>query len=207
MTQPAEAYARVLRQLLPRGPAWELEPEDLRSKVLLAIGDELARAEARGEEFIEEVDPRTTLALLGEWERAVGLPDDITTEIPATVTERRIAVLQKLLARGGASRQYFIDLAALSGFIVTISEYTPLVARAGRLRAGDRLYGTDWAYAWKVNVDLSSPALEGWTGTQIRFRAGQGRAGDRLNSWNGPVLQLLFELRKPAHTIVLFEYT
>jgi uncharacterized protein YmfQ (DUF2313 family) len=206
VSQGAEAYARMLRQLLPTGPAWEIEQDDVRAKLLLAMGEELARVEARGEDLLEELDPRTSLELLTEWERAVGLPDAIVTEIPASVTERRIAILQKLLARGGASPAYFIELAQVSGFIVTITEYTASVARAGRLRSGDRIYGPAWAYAWKVNVSLSSPALEGWAGSSIIFRSGQGRAGDRLKSWNGPVLEAFIRLRKPAHTIVLFSY-
>jgi uncharacterized protein YmfQ (DUF2313 family) len=92
------------------------------------------------------------------------------------------------------------------GFLVTITEYTADVARVGTFRTGSRLYGPAWAYAWKVVVDTSSPALEGWIGQSVWFRTGTGRTGERLRSWNGPVLEAVIRLRKPAHTIVLFEY-
>lgn len=203
----ASAYKRQLLQLLPRGAAWEIELGDVRDKFLEAIAQELARVEARGVDLFNEGDPRTALEMLPDWEQAVSLPDSIVTEIPASVTERRIAILTKLLARGGASPQYFIDLAAVMGFLITITEYTSSVARSGRLRSGDRIYGTAWAYAWKVNVDLSSPALDGWAGASIIFRSGTGRSGGRLRSWNGPVLEAVIRLRKPSHTVVLFSYS
>lgn len=206
MSHPAEAYARMLRQLLPTGSAWEMEVGDVRYNMFLAMGRELARIEARAEDLLDEIDPRTSLELLPEWERAVGLPDEIVTSIPATVPERRIAIMQKLLARGGASRQYFIDIAAASGFNITITEYTASVARVGTFRVGQRLYGTAWAYTWLVTVSTSSPALAGWLGQSVFFRVGQGRVGERLRSWNGPVLEALFRLLKPAHTIVQFTY-
>jgi uncharacterized protein YmfQ (DUF2313 family) len=200
----AEAYARQLQQLLPRGPAWEMETTDVRWKLLLGFAEEFVRVESRGEDLIDEVDPRTALELLPEWETAVSLPDDIVTEIPSTVTERRIAIITKLLARGGASRAYFIALAATMGFLVTITEYSSSVFRVGH-RVGQRLYGPAWAYAWQVNVSLSSPALEGWAANEIIFRVGH-RVGNRLRNWNGPVLEALFRKLKPAHTVVLFSY-
>jgi uncharacterized protein YmfQ (DUF2313 family) len=209
MSQSAAAYARVLRQLLPTGPAWIIEPDDVRAKALLAMAEELARLDARGDQLIEEMDPRTTLELLGEWERAVGLPDDVVTEIPATITERRIAVLQKLTASGGQSRQYFIDLAATSGFNVTITEYFKDVAaaRCGTMRCGlFRVYSTDAAFVWQVNVDLSSPGLAGGLQPSVWFRCGIWRCGERLRSWNGPILEDIIRRYAPAHTTVLFVY-
>lgn len=201
----AEAYARQLRGLLPRGSIWPRELDSTLRKLLLAIGDELARVEGRGEDVLREAVPTTALETLEDWERVFGLPDECVEEIPETVNERRFAILGKLVATGGASRAYFIDLAAALGFTITISEYT--VARVGIFRSGDRLYGEAWAYAWLVNADLSSPALEGWSGQSVLFRSGLGRSGDRLASWNGPALECFFRRSAPAHTVVLFEYS
>lgn len=206
MSQPTEVYARMLKQLLPRGAAWELEPDDVRSKVLQAIADPLARVDARADQLMEEIDPRTALELLPEWERAVRLPDEIVTEIPLTVPERRIAVLQKLIPRGGQSRQYFIDLADISGFIVTITEYAPLVALCGRMSCGDPLYSDDWAFVWQVDVDLSSPGLAGGLQPAVWAECGTMNCGDLLRSWNGPILEAVIRRAAPAHTIVYFTY-
>lgn len=205
MSYSAANFATALRQLLPRGPAWEMEPDDVRSKVLLALGTELARFDSRADELKEEADPRTALVLLSAWEALVGLPDDVVTEIPSTVTERRIAILAKLIARGGQSRQYFIDLAASLGFNVTITEYSKQVARVGQLRIGERLYGGQWAFVWQVNVDLSSPALSGWARDVVIMRVGD-RVGSRLRSWNGTLLEAWIQKHKPAHTLVYFVY-
>jgi uncharacterized protein YmfQ (DUF2313 family) len=207
MSQPAEVYARMLKQLLPRGAAWELEPGDVRTQVLQAIADALARVDARADELMEEIDPRTSLELLEDWERLVGLPDDVVTEIPSDIIQRRIAIITKLLARGGASRAYFIGLAAAMGFLVTITEYGPLVARVGKLRVGERIYGSSWAYVWQVNVDLDSPALSGWAPTVEVLRVGIGRVGQRLRSRSGTLLEGVFRKLKPAHTIVQFSYS
>lgn len=203
----AEAYAHQLRQLLPRGAAWVMESTDNRWKLLLGLAEELARVHGRSEDLLKEIDPRTALELLPEWEELVGLPDEIVTSIPATVVERRIAIMQKLLARGGQSRAYFIELAAASGFLATIIEYTSSVARVGRFRCGDRLYGVGWSFTWRMNVSLSSPALEGWASTVVWLRTGSGRCGNRLRGWNGPVLQLVIRRAAPAHTTVLFTYS
>lgn len=199
------SYARQLKALLPRGAVWKLEPESELSKLLTALAQELARVDGRAEDVVNEWDPRTALELLSDWEEMLGLPDDVFTEIPASVGERRTNILSRLLARGGASHQYFIDVAAVLGFTITISEYT--VSRSGTLKSGDPIYGIAWAYAWLVTVDLSSTALEGWEGQTILFRSGQSVSGDPIRSWNGPYLEALFRKLKPAHTLVLFEYS
>lgn len=209
MSQSPESYARALKQLLPRGAAWEMELTDVRAKLLLGIADTLARVEARGEDLVRESDPRTALELLADWERAVGLPDEVVTSIPLSVTERRIAVLQKLVPSGGQSRQYFIDLAAVSGFNVTITEYGGDVAaaRCGTARCGlSRLFSTDAAFQWTVNVDLSSPGLAGGLQPSVWARCGIARCGDRIRSWNGPILEAVVRRAAPAHTTVLFTY-
>lgn len=210
MSLPVEVYARMLRQLLPTGQAWEIEPGDVRSGALLAIAEELARVDARGDQLVEEADPRTALELLPEWEQLVGLPDDVMTEIPATITERRIAVLQKLTASGGQSRQYFMDLAAVSGFVVTITEYFADVdaARCGTMRCGlFRVQDVDTSFVWQVNVDLTSPGLAGGLQPSVWMQCGVWRCGERLRSWNGPILEDIIRRYAPAHTTVLFSYS
>lgn len=197
----------MLRQLLPTGAAWEIEAGDVRYRALLAIAEELARIDARGEQLIEEADPRTALELLGEWERAVGLPDDVVREIPLTITERRIAILQKLTASGGQSRQYFIDLASASGFNVTITEYGASVSRCGVARCGlASTYEETAIFFWQVNVDLSSPALAGGLQPSVWAQCGVARCGTRIRSWNGPILEAIIRRYAPAHTTVLFTY-
>lgn len=89
----AEAYARMLKALLPPGRLWRLDADSNLSKVLLASGDELERIDQRGRDLIEESDPRTTDELLPDFERMLELSSDGTTN------ERRARVVAHLLRR------------------------------------------------------------------------------------------------------------
>lgn len=204
------SYARQLKSLLPPGPIWDFSPESTLTKLLTALAQELARVDGRAVDLVDEWDPRTALELLPDYEALLGLPDEVVTEIPLTVPERRIVILGRLLARGGASRQYFIELASTYGFNVTITEYFETVnaARCGTMRCGlFRVYDAEAAFVWQVNVDLSSPGLAGGLEPSVWFRCGIWRCGERLRSWNGPVLEDIIRRYSPAHTTVLFVYS
>lgn len=172
-----EAYARQLKQLLPRGMLWNLEPDAMMSKLLLGVSEELARIDARGVDLLDEWDPSTASETLEDWERAL----DITPPDGATEDERRVAVAAKYIARGGQTPAYFISLAAALGFTVTITEVPP--------------------HRWRVNV-LETP----YTVRVQSFRAGASRAGDRLRSWTVPELEDQINEAKPAHSRALFVY-
>jgi uncharacterized protein YmfQ (DUF2313 family) len=195
----AAAYARALKALLPPGRLWKKDLDSVLSKLFLAIGDEFARIDERVHELLDEHDPRTTLELLEEWEDMLGLPDECLEETPETINERRAAIVSKYTAQGGQSADYYVQLAAALGYTVTISEY--VVARSGRLRSGDRIYGTAWAFAWLVTID----GYEAETNTI--FRSGTGRAGDRLRGYDELDIECIFERVAPAHTVVLFNYS
>lgn len=184
-TYSVEAYARQLKELLPRGAAFLREPASWTSKVLLGIAEELARVDSRGRDLLEEWDPRTTEELLEDWERVLGLPDE-GEALGATLEERRLAVVQKLVARGGQSRAFFVALALSIGFVVTITEFHADVLRVG-FRVGDRVYGTAWSHAWQVDVDLAAST------------SAVGYASDLLEAAIGRA--------KPAHSTVIFVYT
>jgi uncharacterized protein YmfQ (DUF2313 family) len=146
-------HSRALRQLLPPGRVWRLEAESWIWKTLLAVSDEFRWVSSRAEDLVEETDPRTATETIEEWEEMLSLPDERVTEIPATLAERRIAITQKFVARGGQSPAYFIALALACGYVVTISNYTASLFRSGVGRSGDRLYGAFWAYSFLMTVD------------------------------------------------------
>jgi len=178
------AYARQLKQLLPQGAAWLLESGSVVSRTMLALAEELARVDARGSDLVEESDPRTATETLDAWERMLGLPDEAILTIPATDAERRLAVTQKLLTLGGQSAAFYIALADVCGYVVTIDDtYGLTVARAGRARAGDRVRSVEWAHVWEVTV--SPPA------------------GTALSTTE---LEAIIRRAAPSHTVVLFTY-
>lgn len=73
----ADAYAAALEQMLPPGDALPRGDSFLRD-LLDALAQEFARVESAALNLFDELDPRTTLQLLPDWERVLGLPDDCT---------------------------------------------------------------------------------------------------------------------------------
>ncbi len=116
----ASDYRTQLRALLPRGLAWTCEPGGILDGLMAAIADGLARLHGAAAALIAEVDPRTSTALLADWERVTGLAAG-----DLTVAQRRTAVLAQLRATGGQSPAYFVSVAAGLGYTITITEFRP----------------------------------------------------------------------------------
>lgn len=222
-----EAYARQLKALLPRGPVWLDGWKNERSlltvagtvaeplttyrvrtrihQVMMALAEELVRVEQRGADLVEESDPRTADETLDSWERMLGLPDDIVTEIAATAAERRRAILVKLVGRGGQNAAFFEGLALLAGYVAHVYDMTGAPVLRSGFRSGDRCYGLVWDTMWPI------------------LRSGF-RSGDRCygvvwaHAWimyvNPPAgvalthAQLEGYVRRaaPAHSVVIFVY-
>ncbi|KXV50241.1 phage tail protein [Gluconobacter albidus] len=188
----AEDFRQALLRLLPRGAIWSRERDALPSMLATVWGKTFARNSDRASDLLTEAFPETTVELLEEWEKTTGLPDPCAGESP-TLSLRRSQVVARLTDGGGSSIAYYIAFAAALGFQITISEYAP--ARADIFRAGDPVYGSDWAFGWTVNA----PGY-----TKQYYLAGLGAAGEPLMSWGNAVLNCEITSRCPAHTIVLF---
>jgi uncharacterized protein YmfQ (DUF2313 family) len=183
----AAAHARVLKALLPPGRLWNLLPDSIISKLFLAFGDEFSRVDTRGAALIEETDPRTATETLPEWEAMLGLPDEDIVTVPSTDAERRLAITQKFIRRGGQSPAYFLTLVAAAGYTGanSITEgYVATVARSwGGTRCNDKLRGGEWAHVWEVNV-TPPPGV----------------------ALSHAELEAVIRRAAPAHTVVLFNY-
>lgn len=146
-------YAGLLQDLLPQGKAWPRDADATLTKLLTGLAEELARVETRAQDLVREADPQTTVEMLADWERQLGLPGSCVT-VEQTETERRNAVIAKLRHTGGQSRQFFIDLASTLGATITVDEF--LVTRFGD-RFGRRFNGPEWAYVWRVISEAAGP--------------------------------------------------
>lgn len=196
MTTTAQ-YLALLQNLLPPGAAWPREDDADLTKILTAMADEFARIHCRALELFEEADPRTTLELLGDWERVLGLPDDCTAAAD-TIQERRSAVLQRLTSLGGQSVAYFIGVAEALGYDgVEIEEYRPF--ECGASECGDPLNGpSSVRHEWRVAVP--DPRV-------TDFRCGESECGDPLGDIDrADDLECLLTRLKPAHTDLIFSY-
>lgn len=180
-------YLKQLQALLPTGLAWPKNPVAKLTALLQAWGDEFARVDTLTDALAEESDPRTTNALLPDWERVAGLPDPCVT-LAQSLAQRRSALRSKLTATGGQSRAYFIAMLADMGFPgATIDEY-PSAGLANQ-------------FEWRINIS-------GVTSAAIPMRC-TSVCTVRLNDW-GNTYTTFIECRinryKPAHTKALFAY-
>lgn len=106
----AEAYARMMRGLLPRGRAWETRPGQFLFQLLLGAADELARVSLRVIALLDEADPRTAVETLPDYERNLRLTG-------AGSNAQRQAAITELLTRQQRFRPADVraSLAALLG--------------------------------------------------------------------------------------------
>jgi uncharacterized protein YmfQ (DUF2313 family) len=191
----SEDYKSQLLKLQPLGFAWSTEKKSNWVKLLSALAEELGRVDARSQNLVDEIIPHTTSEAITDWERVAGIPD-LCLQLRATLAIRRADLVAKLSARGGASPQYFIDVAASLGYTITITEFDAF--RVGRDVTGSPLNGEGWEYNWRVNSALN---------TVTYFRASQNSAGDRLAEWGNERLECIITARKPAHTVLFFGYS
>lgn len=110
-----EDYEQALVQLLPRGDAWNFDPEGVERKLLRGLAVEPARVEDRLRQLLREIDPRTATELLEDWERVLGLPEKCGTP-PTSLDARRLAAFTKLTRRPSGNVPFFLQLAADLGY-------------------------------------------------------------------------------------------
>lgn len=141
-----DVYERVMKQLLPQGPAWQWEEGDEGRQFLRALGYEISRFECLGRDLLRERDPRKVFHLLDEYEEAYGLPGDCET--PSTLAARRTVLLAKVRAQGGSSLAYFRAIADNLGYKIGIDHQVQLFTTLSTAR--DSLYGAEWVHWWQV---------------------------------------------------------
>ncbi|UHG95291.1 YmfQ family protein [Pseudomonas sp. 7-41] len=192
----ATQYQTQLRTLLPAGPAWDPELVPELEKILLGVSQELARIDVRAFDLINEMDPLGVNELVPEWERVMGLPDPCMGDSPA-FEDRRLAVRQRLVAVGGQSRAYFIDIAIRQGYpSAGITERR--APRFGRSRFGAAHFGT-WAaqFMWTLN---SGPRR------RLGRRFGASFWGERFGANPSGALECVIRRSSPGHTLEFIDY-
>lgn len=124
MAMTAEHYQQAGLALLPLGLAWSRSPDSQLGKLMLGLGDELARIDALGDRLLDEVFADNAFMLLPDWEGFAGLPDCPAAD-DLTIDNRRLALAAKLKMTGSLCTKFFEQLAAERGYSVKIREYYP----------------------------------------------------------------------------------
>lgn len=190
----AANFLKAIQSLLPQGLVWPRDPDAVQTKALSGLAPSYERNTTRANYLLVDAFPATTYELLPEWELTLGLPDPCAGTSPS-IQARRAQVVARFSNGGGQSAAYFVQFASNLGYQITVESFAP--ARAGQSVCGDPCNGVDWAFAWAVNVPLS---------TVTTARAGQSAAGDPLASWGNAVLECEIGALKPAHSTVMFQY-
>ncbi len=146
-----DRYQVAVLKLWPRGVLWSRDLDTDLSLLTRSISYELARQEERGSQFLRELDPRTAYELLPDWERLLALPDcdDAGTDIAS----RQKAAHEKLTSLGGASPDFFVELAAKLGYTIIVERSHSDALKLDGVQTESGVYpvGDDW-HSWIVHA-------------------------------------------------------
>ena len=177
----------LLAHMPPSEDGLDLREGGLFYRHFEALAIELSRFDALTDQFIVELDPSQTTALLPEWERMLALPRDCATT-PGTVAGRRAVIVALLVRAPDLSPAMIIAAAAVIGFTITIKEYFPFTDPAD--------LPTSNAFKYDVIGALDVFRF---------FRAGESVSGDPLGGGENDELSCLLSEIEPAyaeHTIL-----
>lgn len=195
MSRSEDQVLDELLSLLPPGWLWRRDRDSVIAALLTPLAGGIADVEQMAEDMLREIDPRLAGVCLTDFERVLG-PDPCGRDTSTmSLADRRMLAHQRWTARGGASRAYFIGLAAKRGVAITISENR--VTYAGEMVAGDEIIEPPEQFIWIVHLALTEETL---------FEADEGQAGDRLYDLIISDIDCDIRRLKPAHTEVVFRY-
>jgi uncharacterized protein YmfQ (DUF2313 family) len=187
-------HVDLLRLLLPpssidpMGPALSVE--------LVADGNVLDLAQSSGDQILLEADPRTTAAMLADWERIYGLPEAYISALgtPQSFQERRTMLVAKVTMQGGQTKAFFIALAAAIGYAITITECMPATTEYD---TESPIYDEQYRFLWFVNA----PSVT------VRELTSEDDTEMATAVWGNALLEAIINRYKPAHTLALFAYS
>lgn len=182
MSRAAEDIHAEVMTLTPPGWAW---PKDgLFAALFEPAADLLADVEARAEVALAEIDPRTAVSTLGDYERVLGAAPCGQDVAAMTVSERQLSAHARWTARGGQHRQYYVDMAVRLGYSVEHDANVPapvLDAPTGVVvTPGPAPVVAGWAAPGaEVILDIDEPPAEAVTIQEFRpFVCGLSRCGE-----------------------------
>lgn len=186
MPRTAEQYRDSLMLLLPKGDIWA--GADI-EQLMTAVAPEYQRMESRMEDLLDESDPRSVADLIDDWERDWGLPTNCTGPL-ALLSERRNALVNRMIGIPDQSRQTYIDRAVQVGYVITITEFS----------AGDVVPGipaADAAFAVQINAPLDT----------VQARTMGSPMGEAFSSWGNTLLECSLNEIAQSHHFFIFSYT
>jgi uncharacterized protein YmfQ (DUF2313 family) len=188
----ATAYATELLGHLPSSEIASIWPRALTGvwgNLLTALGGEPARIDINARKLLDEMDPRTTVDMMPDWETAYGLPDPCTAP-PTTIGDRRARLLTLVTMKGSLTPKFLTAMAYNIGIDVLVRTFAP--ARMGMTAMGGTLANTPWAFATRVYAPPVSAR---------RMHMGVSYMGDRLCAFGNDPLQCVVRRHVRAVTL------
>ncbi len=185
-------YRDQLLALLPVGDAWPKEPDSALAKLMHGFAEELFRIDQRATDLLNESHPSQTFELFETWQKQYGLPDDCSAD--TSYQEQHDLLIQKYQQYGGQSREFFIDIAKILGYDITITEYKE--RRHGDL-FGEFFGNEEQNFIWQVNAQL------------INYQArNHGQAfGEHYRVWGNSRLECVLNKLVHSHRIIQYSYS
>lgn len=200
--------------LLPQGQAWPRAQESTLFGTIDGLCQFYGYVDGRAADVLErESDPRKTIELLPDWERAFGLPDPCFAS-PQTIEARRRILVMWMTWMGGQSRNYFIALMEWLGYPgVEIQEFAPFMC--GISRVGDTRTREDAEAGKHFRWYIGPPEQRFYWTVRLGqiglnwFRASSGQAGinHHLEFSIPEELICLIQRWKPAHTDLIPDFS
>lgn len=191
----ADEYYGALKQLLPKGPAWDaLDDSTFFKKMLMLAALEFARIDADFQKLINESDPTTASVTLTDWFYQWGIPDECLKGQESDIEELRRELIIKIRTLG-------YTFAEMVPYIGNLCGYEASLDTADLFTVGStvdqRIYDSSWAsWYWSVTANVLNQ----------EFFKTTGRVNERLSTWGDDIFECLIKHYAPAHTGVIFKY-
>lgn len=182
-------HAEILTRLLPP-VSYDTQAAVLHDE-LSATAVVLDEVRQLLEQLVAEIDPRSTYSLLEDFERVYGLPDECIELTNPTVSERRLAVVQQIVARGSQTPAYYEALAVALGYEgARVKEYTPWTCLS---LCNEPIAVDGWRHVWAIQA----PQAE-----RITYFTCNSPCVEPLANWSAiEALSCAINRLKPAHTV------
>ena len=187
-------FLNALQQLLPPGIALNPESEEI-NDLLGKTAKEFTAFSILEDALFMETDPRFAKLILYEYELSLGLPNRCTIGLQ-TVAERRAAVYNKIMDRGGCRRTRYLDIAARLGHKDTTIDRFKLYTCESV--CSDPIFSDrSWLFTWAINIRHN---------VEIKPFTTQSFCNEPLQIWGDSMVECELSKEKPAYTILIFRY-
>lgn len=175
LARSEEEWTQSLVDHMPQG-ALDLEEGSLLYRLLEGLAGELARFDSLCDQLLTELDHRTTVELICDFERFLDLPRACQTQ-PNTLSSQRAIVAAVLNRPRDLSPATMIEIAAVYGFTITIEEFAAPDA------------ASKW-FQYEVTTTAETEV--------VPFTAGESAAGDPLGKTEQLDLACILDEIEPA---------